>query len=346
MRKIRRAASLALVQILIFGLFSFPAAALDRRQTELAEEYAFETQTLEQIVEQFMEAYGLTEENFSLSYHAPGLEETYHFAEYTYRTAGSMYKLALNMYYYDLEREGEIDPELIIQEHRKADDASEEPLKEWPLSEMHYETIVNSDNDMAIAMLYHLGSFYEYRNLMMRYSDQSYANAYFWNNVINTNYMLDVLMYLYENQDLYPELMENLKKAAPWFMFKQYVDYPIAHKYGMFDGAYCDAGMIFSEEPFFLVAMLQLPYEEETEGETPRSEETQESEEAIDGPEVMGRIAELMSAYTDYRTEKREEEPVVEEPPVEQPIPAGKPILPKKQKPDTHQPAFRPVCHA
>lgn len=347
MRTIKQSFNLLLVLVMVLNLFSFSAAALDRRQEELAEEYDFEGQTLEEIVSQFMMAYGLTEENFSLSYHAPGLNETYHFAEHTYRTAGSMYKLALNMYYYDLEREGEIDPETVIKEHRKADDESEEPLKEWPLSEMHHDTIVHSDNDMAIAMLYNLGSFYEYRNLMMRYSDQAYAGAYFWNNVINTNYMLDVLIYLYEHQELYPELMENLKKAAPWMFFKQYVDYPIAHKYGVFEGAYCDAGIILSEEPFFLVAMLQLPDEEEAaEEEENVPEEPAETPEAqIDGPEVLARIAELLSAYTDERMEHREEmeQPPVEEPPAEEQRPALKPLEPKLKS--RIKAPFRTVYH-
>lgn len=349
MRTVKQGFCLMLVLVTVLNLFSFSAAALDRRQTELAEEYAFEEQSLEEIVAQFMRSNNLTDENFSLSYHAPGLDETYHFAEHTYRTAGSMYKLALNMYYYDLEREGEIDSETVIKEHRKPDDESEEPLKEWSLSEMHYDTIIHSDNDMAIAMLYNLGSFYEYRRLMMRYSDQDYANEYYWNNVINSNYMLDVLIYLYENQELYPELMENLKKAAPWMFFKQYVDYPIAHKYGMFEGAYCDAGMILSEEPFFLVVMLQLPYEEESEEErepeepAAQPEEGEDAEEPIDGPEVLARIAELLSAYTDYRTEHRQE-PNAEEPPVEKPLPARKPLLPKKPKGNAAKWEYRVAC--
>ena len=349
MKKRIRICGLVLVFALMLNLFSVCAFALEPAQTKLAEHYNFAEQTLEQIMAQFMEENGLTEEIFSLSYYAPGLEETYHFAEHTYRAAGSMYKLALNMYYYDLEREGEIDPEMILTEHRKADDESEEPLQEWPLSEAHYETIIHSDNDMAIAMLYNLGTFYEYRVLMQRYSDQSYANEYYWNNVINTNYMLDVLKYLNENHQLYPELMENLRKAAPWFLFKQYVDYPIAHKYGMFEGAYCDAGIIFSGEPFYLVAMIQLPYEEETEGEEQTLPKEQPDEEAqIDGAEVIARVAELLSAYTDYRTENRElppEEPPAEEPPVEEPLPTEKPELTPKQKPSTRKPAFRPTCH-
>ena len=341
MIKLRQAGCLLLAFGMLISLFSFPASASERRQAELEEQYAFAERNLDEILTQFREEYGLTEENFSLSYYAPELEETYHFDEHTYRTAGSMYKLALNMYYYDLEREGEIDPETVIQEHRKADDESEEPLKEWPLSQMHYDTIVHSDNDMAIAMLYNLGSFYEYRVLMSRYSDQKYSVDYYWNNVINSNYMLDVLMYLYENQELYPELMENLTKAAPWMFFKQYVDYPIAHKYGMFDGAYCDAGIIFSNVPFFLVAMVQTPYEEEAE-EDAAAEEQEEALPEIDGAEVIARVCELLSAYTDYMA-AQQEKPEGEQPPEEEPLPALKPLLPRKLKPERYDP-FRYAC--
>lgn len=325
-----------LVLMLLLGLLPVSVFALDERQTELAERYKFSEQSLEQIITQFRNQYGLTAENFSLSYYATGTAETYHLQEHTYRTAGSMYKLALNMYYYDLERAGEIDPEMTIQEHRKDENASEEPLKEWSLADMHHDTIVYSDNDMAIAMLYNLGTFYEYRKLMTKYSDQEYAPEYYWDNVINTNYMLDVLKYLYKNQKMYPELMENLTRAAPWMFFKQYVDHPIAHKYGLFEGAYCDAGIIFSEEPFFLVAMLQLPYEEETEGEEDvlPEEDSLPVEEEIDGPEVIARVAELLSAYTDYRAGQRET-----------PLQVVKPALPQKPKTPSAKPLFREVCH-
>ncbi len=310
MNKKIRALSLLLTLAMLIGALIQTAGA-----ASIEEKYRFTEQTLPEIIAQFMEEYGLTEENFSLSYRALDSGETFHFEEHTYRTAGSMYKLALNMYYYDLERSGEIDPEMTI--------------GDWTLPEMHRETILNSNNEMAIAMLYNLGTFYEYRQKMMKYSDQTYSYEYYWNNVINSSYMLDVLSYLYEHQGDYEELMQNLKKANPWLYFKQYVNAPIAHKYGMFQGAYCDAGIVFAESPFLLVAMLQLPYEEETE-QTDEATEIEEEEPAVRivPDEVLGRTCQLMEAYTAFRAAGR----------------AARPRLPRKF-PAEETKKFRAVCY-
>ena len=91
--------------LLALSLLLLPhAAAADA----LAEEYGFATNSLDEIMAQFMAGYGLNEGNFSVAYYATGDHAEYRFADDTYRVAGSLFKVPLNMYYYDLERTGAI----------------------------------------------------------------------------------------------------------------------------------------------------------------------------------------------------------------------------------------------
>lgn len=234
----------------------------------LAEEYGLLENSLSEIMDQFMSEYGLNSDNFSMCYYATGSGEYYGFAETTYRVAASIYKLPLNMYYYDLEWDGKL--------------SADSYIDGYSLSKMHYETIVNSNNDMAISMLYNLGTFRQYREKMTKYCDMDYANAYYANNNINAWYMLNVLGVLYQNPEKYADLTANMKKAAAGQYFQRYVtDYEIAHKYGYFEGAINDCGIIYTPEPFLLTAFTV----DKTYGDS-----------------ILGRLAELLTEYTNYQS--------------------------------------------
>lgn len=67
--------------------------------------------------------------------------------------------------------------------------------------------------------------------------------------------MLDTLKVIWDGQEQYPELIDYLKIACPDAYFKTYLDVdetPIAHKYGSYEGAENDVGIIWAERPFLL----------------------------------------------------------------------------------------------
>ena len=66
----------------------------------------FDGQTLEEVVLTYMEQRGLNGENFSLSYYNTVTGEAYAYNDTRMMVAGSTYKLPLNMYYYEMERDG------------------------------------------------------------------------------------------------------------------------------------------------------------------------------------------------------------------------------------------------
>lgn len=246
----------------------------DKPLSQIAIEYDFEHRTLEEILAQFRAESNLSESNFSMSCYITGTKELISFAGDTFRVAASTYKLPLNMVYYDMERSGEI--------------SSDRYIDGYYLPTMHYETIVNSNNDMAISMLYNLGSFRQYREIMTQFYDQEYPSEYYSGNNTNSDYMLAVLWKLYCNAEDYPELLSNLKIAARGQYFQLYQgDYEIAHKYGYYEGAINDVGIIYTPEPVLVAAYTEnVGYAESK----------------------LGHLAELLTEYSLYHTEKKAQE--------------------------------------
>ena len=66
---------------------------------------------------------------------------------------------------------------------------------------------------------------------------------------------MDTLKVVWDGQEKYTELIDYLKIACPDAYFKTYIDIeetPIAHKYGSYNGAENDVGIIWAEQPFLL----------------------------------------------------------------------------------------------
>ena len=209
----------------------------------------FSERSLEDAVAEFMEANGLDESNYSVSYCNTVTGETYAFNDAAFMTAASTYKLPLNMYYYEMEREGLIAPDAYISRAGTT------------LDQAHYQSLVHSDNDISIGMLYNLGEFRDYKNLMRKYftmEDDEIDYIYYVDNYYCTRMMMDALTYLYEYRADFEEMIGYMKQAQPGEYFKAGVtDYEVAHKYGFFEGAANDVGIIYAPQPFLLAVYTQ-----------------------------------------------------------------------------------------
>ena len=92
-------------------------------------------ETLDETMEELFERYRLTEKNVALGFRAlsDGTEYWYN-ADKLFETA-SLYKLPLNMYFYELEAAGEI--------------ASDEPIYGVPLDYCHEQSLVYSNYELS-----------------------------------------------------------------------------------------------------------------------------------------------------------------------------------------------------
>lgn len=257
--------------LLAAALFFCAAPAARAEQTP-----DFEGKTLEQIVDGFRAENGLDKSNFSLCYYDTVTGESYRYNETKMMVAASTFKLPLNLYYYELQADGKISGSDRI------------PDSGTTLDECHRRSLVNSDNEVSIAMLYNLGNFSTYKQLMRKYftmTDGEIDPSYYGDNLYCTRMMIDCLQYLYERQDQFPEMIGYLKQAEPDAYFKRYVtDCEIAHKYGSFEGAENDTGIFYTKEPFLLAVYTQ----------------------GVVGEEICAEAGRLLYEYNTWQYEKTE----------------------------------------
>ena len=304
---------------LLLTTLILPAAAY-----EIPED--FSDLTLEDVMTDFMADWGLNSENFAVSYYNTVTGESYAFNDTHMMVAASTFKLPLNLYYYDLEHAGELDPDAYIEGAGTT------------LSNAHYQSLVYSNNEVSIGLLYNLGDFRTYKNLMRKYftmTDEEIEYIYFVDNYYCTRMMLDALTYLYDNSADFEEMLGYMKEAQPGEYFKAGVpeEYEVAHKYGWYEGAVNDVGIIYTPEPFLLAVYTQDV-----------------------GADVVADAASLFTAYNLANTQPEEpEEPTesedpegtihleIEEVPLEE-IPAPEEIVtePEPEAPPVEEPAPAP----
>lgn len=298
---VRRLAAL----LLGLTLWTVPAAAVE---TQAASE------DLTALMDDFRAEYGLNEGNFSLCYYNTVTGEEYRYNDTKFMIAASTYKLPLNMHYYEMEAAGEI--------------SSAAMIGATTLADAHYQSLVWSNNDVSIDMLYNLGNFRTYKNTMKQYftmPEEEIDSIYYADNYYCTSMMLDTLKHLYEGGDKFDEMIGYMKQAQPGEYFKMYVtDYEIAHKYGYYvdDGvtAINDTGIIYTPQPFLLVVYTS---------------------DAPGGAEVLGRAAEVLTEYTvtqDVPEPEPEESSTVTEQPEEQPETAEPTETTDNTEPEPTQP--------
>ena len=200
--------------------------------------------------------YHLDETNFAVSYYNTVTGEEYNWNETAMFTAASTFKLPLNLYYYELQNEGKISGDTVLTEGGAT------------LDRCHYLSLVESNNELSIAMLYRIGDFRTYKETMRRYftmTDDEIDPKYYQDNYYCTRMMMDALKYLYAHADEFPEMLDYMEQSLPrdaYFLHDLADEVTIAHKYGSFEGAENDTGIFYTEEPFLLAVYTQSVGEE------------------------------------------------------------------------------------
>lgn len=250
----------------------------------------FTGRTLEDVTAEFMEAYSLNENNFSISYYNTVTQEAYAFNDTWFSIAASTYKLPLNMVFYEMQRDGEITGDTIITWTGRT------------LDDIHEQSIVNSNNELSEALMYYWGDHVSYKEQLRRYftmTDEEIEPCYWQANWFCTRMMMDCLRYLYDNQDDFQELIGYMKQAMPGQYFKRGVtDYEVAHKYGSVQIYNNDVGIIYTPQPFLLAVYTQGG--------------------SIGGDGICAEAARLMTAYNLWQAEQSEPEPEPEPEPEDQ----------------------------
>lgn len=276
-------------------------------------------QSLEAVLADFMAENGLHAGNFSLSYYNTVTGESYAFNDTAFMVAASTFKLPLNMYYYEMERDGKIASDAMI------------PEAGVTLDVAHQESLVKSNNEHAIGMLYHLGDFRTYKTLLREayftMPEEEIHYIYYADNYFCTNMMMDALQYLYANSGDFEQMLGYMKQAQPDEYFCAGVtEYEVAHKYGWFEGAVNDVGIIYTEEPFLLAVYTQDVY----------------------GEAVVANVAALLTAYNTANVQPPAEPDMPEPEPEEgvtleiEMVPVESPAEPEAEVPAEPEPEPQP----
>lgn len=272
----------------------------------------FTDRTVEDVVTEFREAHGLNEKNFSICYYNTVTGEEYTWNDTRFFLGASTYKLPLNMYFYEMEQAGEITADTVIS---------------WTgqtLAEIHRQSIVYSNNELSEALSFYWGDHCIFKENLRKYfsmAEEDIDPIYWQANWFCTDMMMDCLKYLWENQDLFEELIGYMKQAMPGQYFKRGVtEYEVAHKYGSVQYYNNDVGIIYTEQPFLLVVYTGM--------------------EGIGNDGICAEAAQLMTAYNVWKAantpveempeevpeEPAAESPVAEEPVPEEPVPEEPPV--------------------
>lgn len=208
----------------------------------------FSAQTPDEVMADFMTAHNLDENNCAIGWQDLATGDTWYFNADTYMVAGSMYKLPLNMAITDRLASGELEPTDLT--------------RGYQIQVAMERSIVYSDNECAQALRYALSDDRDtYRNILAQYSGipvEELPDSYYSENRMSPRFLLNTLVHLYTHAEDYADLLEDLKIAHPDRYFQSTrTDYEIAHKYGSFEGALNDCGIVYTPRPFALVALFK-----------------------------------------------------------------------------------------
>ena len=206
---------------------------------------------LDAAVGALFEEYDLSERNFALGFRAlSDGTEYWHNADKLFETA-SLYKLPLNMYFYELEAAGEM--------------ASDESIYGVPLDYCHEQSLVYSNNELSQLMVDWIGSYRQFKEIAFGYTglDESERGFdYYASGGFTARMMVGMLQTLWDDPETFGQEIEYLKEANPGeYLESGECGLEIAQKYGYehYDGVLniCIAGIVYTEEPFLITVLTR-----------------------------------------------------------------------------------------
>lgn len=225
--------------------------------------YDYANMTLPEVVMAYMDEFGIDHSQVAFSYRNPETGETIGFNEYQPMTAGSTYKLPLNMMVVDGVEEGKfsmdkgydianIDFEYIGEYEAYRGQFGDD----MTISEIQEYSLLYSENTPAYAMAKMLGGFEKAFGQLDRYG-QSGAKAVktinYHGNETTTDYYIQVMDYLYHHQDKYQDILYYLGESFPGQFAKVYLpDLTIYQKPGYYAEALNVDAIMMEETPYLL----------------------------------------------------------------------------------------------
>lgn len=205
----------------------------------------------DEFVPEIMGEYFRSDENYAIAFRSMYDGETWLWNSDEYFKVASVYKLPLNMYFYELEAAGEIAPD--------------ESIYGVPLDYCHEQSLVYSNNELSQLMVDWIGSYRQFKEIAFGYTglDESERSFdYYASGGFTARMMVGMLQTLWDDPETFWQEIEYLKQANPGEYLKSgECGLEIAQKYGYehYDGVLniCIAGIVYTDEPFLITVLTR-----------------------------------------------------------------------------------------
>ena len=205
--------------------------------------------TWEEVVDRVLEECDVSRDHITAGYCNLVTGEEHYINGDEYKTAASMYKLPLNMYFTDLIQSGQFDwdsyyPNVTYEYVRDA-------------------SLIYSDNDWSMFLWSSsvIGGYSKFRELTAPYMGvdlNDVPDNYYSDNIYTARQFINCLKLLYNEQDRFPGIIETMQQTEQerFFMLRE-PRFKIAHKYGYISenghSFMNDCGLAFTSQPIALV---------------------------------------------------------------------------------------------
>lgn len=205
--------------------------------------------TWEDVVDRVLEECDVSRDHITAGYCNLVTGEEHYINGDEYKTAASMYKLPLNMYFTDLIQSGQFDwdsyyPNVTYEYVRDA-------------------SLIYSDNDWSMFLWSSsvIGGYSKFRELTAPYMGvdlNDVPDNYYSDNIYTARQFINCLKLLYNEQDRFPGIIETMQQTEQerFFMLRE-PRFKIAHKYGYISenghSFMNDCGLAFTSQPIALV---------------------------------------------------------------------------------------------
>lgn len=178
--------------------------------------------------------------------------------------AASTYKLPLAMYYYEKIYYGDMSLNSWIssaeRDYEPGGATYNLPVgNSLDIATLLHRAVRDSDNTASKMLYRNLGGWYSYKSKIKKYSNHSLNSSFDTvSNVQTVQYLSDCLEYIYNHQNMYATLIDDMYDAEP----SNYLNYKIngitAQKYGLYSYALNSAGIVFEGSPYSIVILTEL----------------------------------------------------------------------------------------
>ena len=173
--------------------------------------------------------------------------------------AGSVYKLPLCMLWYDRIDQGLASASQPLYYSESCNEPGGQIEKDFqigsyiPLSTVLAYTLIYSDNAGGHILFESFGGWTEYKKQAANYSSHPQNEEFFsLSNYLNAQYMCDVMKRIYDNQELYKDVIEYLRIASPDDYLNHTIQVDMVQKVGWCENFVNSCGLSLNGHPYSL----------------------------------------------------------------------------------------------